>query len=100
MAEKREQLLIKSKQIVIENDLPQTDVALYGIRCPYCGKSDRIRELESPEKLFLQIDSKQIQAYILLWETTVQPNEALGVCKFCQNLIKLNGNDIAEPLLE
>lgn len=100
MGDKFEQLLIKTKQIVIENDLPQTDVALYGIRCPYCGKSDRIRELESPEKLSPRFDSEQLGIYLSLWKIISPPAQTLGVCKFCQNLIKLSGNDAAEPLLE
>ena len=36
----------KLKTLVLTNGLPKTDMALFGIKCPYCGKSDRIRELE------------------------------------------------------
>ena len=31
------------KTFVLTHGLPKTDMALFGIKCPYCGKSDRIR---------------------------------------------------------
>ena len=43
----------KLKALIIENNLPQTDMSIFGIKCPYCGKSDRIRKLEPPEDLSL-----------------------------------------------
>ena len=39
------------KTFVLTHGLPKTDMALFGIKCPYCGKSDRIRELEEPDAL-------------------------------------------------
>lgn len=36
----------KLRQFVIDHGLPKTDMALFGIKCLYCGKSDRIRQLE------------------------------------------------------
>ena len=38
------------KLFAICHGLPQTDMALFGIKCPYCGKSDRIRALEKPDE--------------------------------------------------
>jgi hypothetical protein len=39
------------KKFVLEHSLPKTEMALFGILCPYCGKSDRIRQLENPQAL-------------------------------------------------
>ena len=39
------------QQIILENSLPRTDMALFGLLCPYCGKSDRIHGLEAPQRL-------------------------------------------------
>ena len=39
------------KLFAICHGLPQTDMALFGIKCPYCGKSDRIRALEKPDEI-------------------------------------------------
>ena len=77
------------KKIVIGIGLPMTDVAFFGVKCPYCGKSDRIRQLESPEDLTGIIDSNSLETYAGLWRRFAPPREALGVCKFCQNPLEL-----------
>jgi hypothetical protein len=77
------------KKLVIGLGLPMTDMALFGIRCPYCGKSDRIRQLETPGDLTGTIDSESLETYTWLWKQFVPARETLGVCKFCQNPLEL-----------
>ena len=88
------------KTFVLTHDLPRTDMALYGIKCPYCGKSDRIRQLEEPVDLSEKMDSKQMALYLSLWEQLTRSNGSLAVCKFCQNLIRLQDKASAVPLYE
>jgi hypothetical protein len=66
----------KLKTFVLTHGLPTTDMALFGIKCPYCGKSDRIN----------------------LWDQLARSNGSLGVCKFCQNLLLLQDQASAVPL--
>jgi len=87
------------QQFILDNGLPKTDMALFGVKCPYCGKSDRIRQLENPEELHGKSDLEDIQRYSDLWAYFKQSNVSLGVCKFCHNPLKIYdkaGN--AEPL--
>jgi len=79
----------KLRQFVIDHGLPKTDMALFGIKCLYCGKSDRIRQLEIPDELYGKIDPLDFETYSDLWKRFTQSNDSLGVCKFCQNLLKL-----------
>jgi len=79
----------KLRQFVTDHGLPKTDMALFGIKCLYCGKSDRIRQLESPDELCEKIDPKDMKRYSDLWKLFAQSGDSLGVCKFCQNLLKL-----------
>ncbi|MGB5617964.1 MAG: hypothetical protein WBM78_14065 [Desulfobacterales bacterium] len=79
----------KLKAIIIENNLPQTDMSLFGIKCPYCGKSDRIRKLEPPEDLTDVIDSEVLKLYGNLWRQLNQAAAHLGTCKFCLNPVEL-----------
>jgi len=88
------------KTFVITHGLPKTDMALYGIKCPYCGKSDRIRELEEPDALGGKVDSEQLTTYSNLWDQLGRSNGSLAVCKFCQNLLLLQGKADAMPLYE
>ena len=88
------------KTFVLTQGLPKTDMALFGINCPYCGKSDRIRELEAPEALKEKLDSNQAAVYSNLWEQLRRPNGSLAVCKFCQNLLLLQNSANALPLYE
>jgi hypothetical protein len=83
------QALEKLRQFLITHELPKTDVALFGVQCPYCGKSDRIRELEPPEDLTDIIDPEKIKLYTTLWKLLGQPKTVLGVCKFCLNPLEL-----------
>ena len=88
------------KTLVLTSGLPKTDMALFGIKCPYCGKSDRIRELENPDALSKKMDSKQAAVYLSLWNQLGRSNESLAVCKFCQNLLSLQDKTSAVPLYE
>ena len=88
------------KTFVLTHGLPRTDMALFGIKCPYCGKSDRIRELEEPDALARKMDSKNMATYFNLWDQFTRLNGSLGVCKFCQNLLLLQDKASALPLYE
>lgn len=88
------------KTFVLTHGLPKTDMALFGIKCPYCGKSDRIRELEEPGALTQKMDSKNMAIYFNLWDQLARLNGSLGVCKFCQNLLLLQENASTLPLYE
>jgi len=78
------------KSLIIEHDLPQTDMAIFGVTCPYCGKSDRIRRLEPPEDLDGAIDSTKREKYTVLWQRLNPSAARLGICKFCLNPLELN----------
>lgn len=88
------------KTFVLTHGLPKTDMALFGVKCPYCGKSDRIRELEEPDAITQKMDSKNMAIYFNLWGQLARLNGSLGVCKFCQNLLLLQENASALPLYE
>ena len=88
------------KTFILTHGLPKTDMALFGIKCPYCGKSDRIRELEDPDALSKKMDSKQTAVYLGLWNQLSRANGSLAVCKFCQNLLSLQDKTSAAPLYE
>lgn len=79
----------KLKQFVINCGLPKTEMTLFGIKCPYCGKSDRIGQLESPEELEQEISPEDVKRYAKLWQSLIQSSGFLGVCKFCQNPLKI-----------
>jgi hypothetical protein len=79
----------KLKALIIENNLPQTDMSIFGIKCPYCGKSDRIRKLEPPEDLTEVIESEVLKLYSELWRQLNPSAARLGTCKFCLNTVEL-----------
>jgi hypothetical protein len=84
----------------MEHGLPLTDLALFGIRCPYCGKSDRVRALESPEELENDLPPDDLNVYRHLWDSLISENRGLGVCKFCQNTLRIMDGNRAESLFE
>ena len=91
----------KLQKILIEEGLPQTDKALFGLKCPYCGKSDRIRELESPQALEGALGSSVLSVYEGIWRRFEIPGSAMGVCKFCQNPLRITSAGAqAVPLTE
>jgi hypothetical protein len=69
------------RQLIRELGLPKQDFALFGLRCPYCGKSDRINRLEKPEELITCPEE-----YRQLWKQFGREGE-LVVCKFCEVLL-------------
>ncbi len=79
----------KFQVFIIDHGLPKTDMALFGIRCPYCGKSDRIRQLEDPDELQGSMDPEDMKIYTELWMHLTQSSGSLGVCKFCNNPLNL-----------
>lgn len=87
------------KQLVIRHGLPREDYALFGIKCPYCGKMDRICLLEPPEKLTPAMGPEDTLSYKECWNTVSLPDNSLGVCKFCHNLLKMDETMKAAPLV-
>ena len=85
------------KQIIIYHGLPQADMALYGITCPYCGKSDRLRKLDPPGSL-TSLSERDISIYKDRYGRLVGRDDSLGVCKFCLNIVGLAKNGVATPL--
>ncbi len=81
------------QQFIIDHGLPRIDVALFGFKCPYCGKSDRIRQLEEPEKLDGEIEPEDVRKYADFWASLTQAKGSLGVCKFCHNPLKIVLNE-------
>jgi len=92
--------LMALKQFVTLNELPKTDFSLFGFRCPYCGKMDRICRLEPPEELRLSMETEAMATYERLWRTVISTDRSLGLCRFCQNLLGLKDEMTAEPLVE
>src|SRR5512137_769394 len=89
------------REFVIEHALPKSDMALFGVKCPYCGKSDRIRKLEAPADLPGRLDPNGLWTYTKLWGDLTLTGGALGVCKFCHNLLEvIPGKSEAEALCE
>lgn len=77
------------RTFILTHDLPRTEMAMFGIRCPYCGKSDRIRELETPEYLAGVLETEDMDTYANLWQRLGSMSALLGVCKFCRNPVQL-----------
>ena len=89
------------KRLIIECELPRTDMALFGILCPYCGKTDRIRQLEPPSNLEGVLAEADLEVYKSVWNILVLNGEDLGVCRFCFNPLRLNlDQGLAEPACE
>lgn len=89
------------RDFVIDRALPKSDMALFGVKCPYCGKSDRIRPLETPADLSEGLDAGALKTYTELWRNLTLSYGSLGVCKFCHNLLEvIHGKSEAEALCE
>jgi hypothetical protein len=88
------------KLFTITHDLPKTDLALFGTRCPYCGKTDRIRPLESPVELSAVIHSEDLTTYEGFWNALVDSDGSIGVCKFCQNPLRIGKDGQAVPFTQ
>jgi hypothetical protein len=96
----RNQAVEDLKHFILEHDLPGTDMALFGVGCPYCGKSDRIRELEAPGRLDSRFQADEASRYAELWSILAGADGLLGICKFCQNVVGLDGRQQAAALYE
>jgi len=94
---KTSDVIEKFRQVIIYHGLPQTDMALYGITCPYCGKSDRLRKLDPPGSL-TSLPDRDVSLYEDLYGRLVDTEASLGVCKFCLNIVGLAQNGVARPL--
>ncbi|MCF8025366.1 MAG: hypothetical protein K9K82_07745 [Desulfobacteraceae bacterium] len=88
------------RAFILSHDLPRTEMALFGIRCPYCGKSDRIRKLEAPEHLDGILEPKDIDAYADLWRRLEPSSDLLGICKFCRNPVQLFSDPLRAEVIE
>jgi len=87
------------KRLVMDHELPRREKTLFGVMCPYCGKSDRIRVLEPPQDLEEEIPENSRNVYAAAWADLAGPGEFLGICRFCVNILKLSGNNsTAVPL--
>lgn len=84
----------------MEHALPATEIGLFGVKCPYCGKSDQIRKLEPPDDLKNLVEEKKLAAYSAFLKAIQHPVPSIGVCRFCRNCLILNGNGQAEPIEE
>jgi hypothetical protein len=94
-----EDLIQKLQRFVLDHDLPRTDMALFGILCPYCGKSDRIRKLESPNELKRSLLDEDLKAFEEVWAAVVPLDRTPGVCKFCRQILVLHlETGKAEPM--
>ena len=82
------------RNLIRDLGLPKRDLALFGIRCPYCGKSDRINPLEKPEEL-----DPCPEDYRKLWEQFGQAGD-LVVCKFCEVLLVMDKDQRSVTPLE
>jgi hypothetical protein len=81
------------RQLIRELGLPKQDFALFGLRCPYCGKSDRINRLEEPGEL-----PDCPEEYRVLWEQFGREGD-LVFCKFCEALlVRDKDRNTATPL--
>lgn len=77
------------KRLIIECELPRTEMALFGVLCPYCGKTDRIRQLEQPPDLKGVLTAADLDIYKELWHLLVPNGWELGVCRFCLAPLRL-----------
>jgi hypothetical protein len=94
------QIIEQLQKIIIENGLPRTERTIFGLKCPYCGKSDRIRELESPQTLKGSLAFSALSEYLMLWQHVMLPDSTLGVCKFCQHPLRIPSTGAqAAPLI-
>lgn len=81
------------RQLIRDLGLPKKDFAFFGLRCPYCGKSDRINRLEEPGEL-----EGCPEEYRRLWERFGRLGD-LVFCKFCEVLlVRDKDGDTATPL--
>ena len=76
--------LEKFKSLVLQLELPRHDFALFGVKCPYCGKTDRIHKLEEPDEI-----NGAPAEYGEVWNK-YRPKGELSVCTFCRQILALS----------
>ncbi len=86
------------RTFIMEHGLPDTEIALFGVKCPYCGKSDRIKKLDPPGDLGQVLDEEALTVYEAFFQEMGDPDTSMGVCGFCRNCLTLKGGGRAEPL--
>jgi len=83
------------RDLVVKLELPRHDFALFGVKCPYCGKTDRIHKLEEPSEL-----PEAPTEYERFWDR-FRLNGDLVLCKFCRQILLLSeSKGRAFPLAE
>ena len=100
MTAQRLNTVMALQALVMRLGLPKMDYALFGIKCPYCGKMDRICMLDPPGEAQQTMDDEDAGEYARTWSVISQPGCSIGVCKFCNNLLNLNNTTNAEPLAD
>ena len=85
--------------MIIEHNLPQNEMALYGLLCPLCGKTDRIRELEPPDDIVYIVGEEDIEIYKNAWNKCLDESRVLGVCKFCNTPLSLDMEEMKAEFL-
>jgi hypothetical protein len=73
----------KFGNLVAELELPRDDFALFGVKCPYCGKTDRIHKLEKPSQI-----RDAPPEYERLWNKYSARGEPV-MCMFCRQALVL-----------
>ncbi len=85
------------RRLVLELDLPMARVHVLPVRCPYCGKSDRIHALTDPASE-RGVPPDHRTEYETLWKDF--GGQGLGVCKFCHQLVRVGPGGTAAGLLD
>ncbi|MBA4392940.1 MAG: hypothetical protein C0407_05255 [Desulfobacca sp.] len=89
------EVIERFRKLIFEMGLPRNDYALFGVKCPYCGKSDRINRLESPEEL-----TDCPEEYRLFWDKFGFRGDPV-ICTFCRQVLSIdNTSHQAMPPLE
>lgn len=79
----------KVREMILKYELPQNEMVVFGVMCPYCGKYDRIRLLDSPEGLEGKVDEDYLRNYSKIWQEIERKQKKLAVCRFCFNVVGL-----------
>ena len=86
--------LERFRTLVLELGLPRQNMAYVGLRCPYCGKSDRIHRLESASEL----DDPPAE-YAEFW-MRYGNRGCIMVCSFCRQVLLRDGDMGVVPIAE
>ncbi len=77
--------LERLKEILLIYELPRQDLALFGVLCPLCGKTDRIRQVELPHQVkeYHDIPRDVAEFYTYIYSACINNEQVMAVCKFC-----------------